>query len=489
MAASELSPVERSIFRKVGDAVISNPFSPKREEIDDAILGSRIPEMAARVDALIALVRQQLSTLETQQRADLRNYSDEDRELLSYVFLFDCYHRHSEEFDKLIAAQETAGEESCPVHFADQTLGDLARRGFSAQERRKIFALFFQLRRSFVFIDQALVGSSPCMRALRQALWNNIFTCDIRWYDRFLFDRMEDFSTLLLGETGTGKGSAAHAIGKSGFIPFDPKRGKFVESFTSAFVPLNVSQFPESLIESELFGHKKGSFTGAVQDHRGAFASCSAHGSVFLDELGELDAPLQVKLLQVLQERTFRAVGDLKPQRFRGRVIAATNRSLQELRGKNGFRDDFYYRLCSDIISMPTLRQRLDEAPEELEGLVAFTLRRLLGDEAPPLLDMICAIIRRELGPGYSWPGNVRELEQCVRRILLKGSYEGDRSTGFSDSTQASFIDQVTKGEVNGQELLGGYCSLLYSRHGSYEAVARRTRLDRRTVKKYIQQS
>ncbi len=134
------------------------------------------------------------------------------------------------------------------------------------------------------------------MRNLRLHLWNNVFTHDIRWYEQYLWNRMEDFSTLLLGETGTGKGTAAAAIGRSGFIPYDEKKGCFTESFTRNFIAINLSQFAESLIESELFGHKKGAFTGAVEHHDGVFTRCTPYGSIFLDEVGDISVPIQVKL-------------------------------------------------------------------------------------------------------------------------------------------------------------------------------------------------
>src|SRR5438552_12916529 len=185
-----------------------------------------------------------------------------------------------------------------------------------------------------------LIGQSPCMKELRRHLWNNIFTHDVRCYDRYLWNRMEDFSTLLLGETGTGKGTAAAAIGRSGFIPFDEKKGCFAESFTRGFIALNLSQYPETLIESELFGHKKGAFTGAIEAHEGIFSRCSAYGAIFLDEIGEVSASLQIKLLQVLQERTFSPVGSHETLRFRGRVIAATNQPIDHLRQR--IRDDFF---------------------------------------------------------------------------------------------------------------------------------------------------
>src|SRR5262249_46053651 len=159
-------------------------------------------------------------------------------------------------------------------------------------------------------------------------------------------------------------------------------QGRFAESFMRSFTALNLSQFPETLIESELFGHRKGAFTGAVGAHEGVLARCSPYGSIFLDEIGEVGAPVQIKLLQVLQERTFCPVGSHDAVRFRGRVIAATNRPLDALRGRGLFRDDFFYRLCSDMIHVPTLRQRLQEDPGELRTLLGYAVANLIGEPA-----------------------------------------------------------------------------------------------------------
>jgi transcriptional regulator with GAF, ATPase, and Fis domain len=323
------------------------------------------------------------------------------------------------------------------------------------------------------------------MRELRRKLWNNVFTHDLNLYHRHLWDRMEDFSTLILGETGAGKGTAAASIGRSGFIPFDEQRGTFAESFTAMFAELNLSQFAENLIESELFGHRKGAFTGAVGDYRGAFERCSRHGAIFLDEIGEVSAPIQIKLLRVLQERDFRPVGGLRRLRFEGRVIAATNRALEELREAGRMRDDFFYRLCSDIIVVPPLRQRIQEDAEELDHLLGFVVKRLLGEASEPVAERVRSVIDERLGERYPWPGNVRELEQCVRSTLLNRTYAGLAPSDAPDLA-ARLAAAMRGGTIDPGTLLAGYCFLQYRMCGTYEETGRRLQLDRRTVKKHV---
>ena len=192
---------------------------------------------------------------------------------------------------------------------------------------------------------------------------------------------------------------------------------------------------------------------------------------------------MQIKLLRVLQERTFTPVGSHKPQRFSGRVIAATHQSLAELRQQGKFREDFFYRLCSDVITVPPLRQRLAETPAELNLLVPALVTRLLGAASPEADELVLTALRRDLPADYQWPGNVRELEQAVLRILLTGRYGGESAVA---SAEADFWRQAQAGVLDARSLLARYCALLYQRCGHYEEVARRTGLDRRTVRKYL---
>ncbi len=486
---------DHNFFEQVARAAFSNPFSDERLEADIQLSGQ---SNTASADDRVKAVRQRISAkieeLEARGLTNAAHYSENDRHLLRTLFLFHLFHQFMDDFDRLILEQIQAGDTPTPVRFADDALSQLTRRGLVISEALQYFALFFQLRRAYYLIDNNLIGQGPAMENLRRRLWNNIFTHDSRWYERYLWNRMEDFSTLLLGETGTGKGMAAAAIGRSCFIPFDTRRGCFKESFTRNFISINLSQFSDTLIQSELFGHKKGAFTGAIDNHDGLFARCSPHGAVFLDEIGEVSTPTQIMLLKILQERTFSPVGSHEQRRFNGRVIAATNRPIAQLRsgshtpagnGSGLFRDDFFYRLCSDIIEVPPLRQRLQENPQELTLLVKHIVGRIIGEPSPRLAEMAQQILQRDVGKDYNWPGNVREMEQAIRRIVLTKQYQIDLPQ--AEKRQQKLIAALETGNLTAEELLSAYCRLLYERFGTYEEVARRTNLDRRTVKKYTE--
>jgi DNA-binding NtrC family response regulator len=469
-------------FRMVAEAAFSNPFSDKRVEVDRRIVGA--PENAdwhAMLDPLLHALEENIQSLKRAGDIVVNRDAGKDAEAVAVSILFHVFHLYADQFDALIEQQIVAGEESCRAPFAFECMEDLTGYGFKRADACRYVAMFYQIRRAYFFISNGLVGASPSMKQLRAQLWENIFTHDIKWYERCLWNRMEDFSTLLLGETGTGKGAAAAAIGRSGFIPFNPNTQKFEESFTRAFVSINLSQYPESLIESELFGHRKGAFTGAIEKHEGIFARCSPYGAIFLDEIGDVSEPVQIKLLQVLQERTFTPVGSHDKLRFKGRVIAATNQSVDALRREGRFRDDFYYRLCSDLITMPPLRQRIREIPRELDTLVAHIMQRICG---PDLQLPVIEVLKECIAKHYAWPGNVRELEQAIRRIMLSGTYEGDAAVETAEDIALGHA--VEAGNLTAKELVEQYCRDLYETYGNYGEVARRTGLDWRTVKKNV---
>ena len=435
------------------------------------------------LDQLLAILDTRLAKIDG-GRIDLNVYAADDRERLQIALLFHIFHRCREPIDAYIDERIARDDALLAAPWADSTYRQMLVRGVEPDYAAACVAIFFQFRRAFHFIETALKGESPSMQRLRERLWNAIFTCDTRLYVEKLWNRMEDFSTLLLGETGTGKGAAAMALGRSGYIPYLPEKGAFQESFTRAFLSINLSQFAENLIESELFGHQKGAFTGAIGKHDGVFARCSPCGAIFLDEIGDVSEPIQIKLLQVLQQRTFSPVGGHETLRFSGRVIAATNQNLARRRAEGRFRNDFYYRLSSGTIELPTLRRRLDEREDELDLLVGEIVARLAGGPDGRLAERILAALRRDLPPGYAWPGNVRELEQAARSVLLTGHYQGD--FGAASADEDAETRRCLDGGMSLAELERWYSRRLLDRLGSYGLVAARLGVDWRTAKKMI---
>ncbi len=490
----KLSADDRDFFRRASQLVMSNPFGEAREQADRALSGAH--EGMGRdqvVDRLLEVVEERLMRLGGSP-LDVRAYPPDEREMLQLALLFGLFHELAPELDQDID-DEMAGRPLSPLSAVEDALLRLESHGFTPDEADSYVAIVWQARRAYYFILRMLVGDSAVMRRLRESLWNNVFTHDLLRYAQGLHRRMEDFSTFVVGETGAGKTAAAAAIGRSGFIPYDRKTGDFGASFTDCFLATNLSAIPPTLIESELFGHEKGAFTGAVERHLGLFARCSPHGAVFLDEIGEVSTVIQIKLLRVLQERRFSPVGSHEDKRFAGRVIVATNRSIEAMAAAGDFRPDLYYRLSSDIIEVPPLRERFAEMPGEREQMVRALLRRMLGHEESELSTRVLEVIERDVPCDYPWPGNVRELEQCIRRVLLRGDA---RATGWPvgvatatpvppASPAMSLLGATDQGRWSLDRLVAEYCQLVYAQVGSYEAAGRRLGLDWRTVKRHAQ--
>ncbi len=482
-----LSERQRTFARLVEKAIYANPFTRERHRANCELTNLSAARNADIVlQQAIARVEKMVRQLQAQGVDTLPAAGNDERRPLAHIFLFALFHRYLPRLDEHITRQSTTTK---PLELASgpALFDDLARLGFSSEECSHYIALFFQMRRAFYFLQNSLTGKVPCMEALRASLWNTVFTHDIALYEQQLLGRLEDFSTLLLGETGTGKGLAAAAIGRSGYIPYDSRNNRFATSFSRAFLAINLCQFPDSLLESELFGHARGAFTGAVHDYQGLFARSSRHGSVFLDEIGEINEQVQVKLLRILQERTFTPVGSHVSGRFAGRVIAATNRNINDLIDQGTFREDFYFRISTVSITLPSLRRRIRENPDELGELVRLLTSRIVGtDQSNPLAEQVTEEIMKQDGLEYAWPGNVRELEQAVRGIILSGTWQPQKR-----GKKSAAIDQIAiqSRPPTMTELTAAYCQALLREHGTIQAVARLTGLDRRTVKKYINRS
>jgi sigma-54 specific flagellar transcriptional regulator A len=219
-----------------------------------------------------------------------------------------------------------------------------------------------------------------------------------------------DSTVLILGDSGTGKEITARAIHAA-----SPRRQR-------PFVAVNCGAIPAELLESELFGHEKGSFTGAITSRKGRFEIAEG-GTLFLDEIGDMSLPMQVKLLRVLQERIYERVGSNSSSHCDVRIIAATHRNLEESIVRGTFRGDLFYRLNVFPIEMPTLATRIEDLPELIDEFTAHAAKR-----GRPRLH----VLPETLGAlsNYSWPGNIRELSNLIERLAILCP---DRPVGIGD--------------------------------------------------------
>jgi two-component system, NtrC family, response regulator AtoC len=264
-----------------------------------------------------------------------------------------------------------------------QRLAELVRKSFEAREMVSSLALSNPIFDDDV--ESEFVGSSQKMKEVFGLIYK---LCKV------------DTTVLIRGENGTGKELVARAIHYN-----SPRK-------SGSFVAINCGAIPENLMESELFGHEKGSFTGATERKIGKFQVAN-NGTLFLDEIGELRPDMQVKLLRVLQEKKFLPVGSNREVKTNARIIAATNRNLEKMIGENMFREDLFYRLNVMPIFLPPLRDRRDDIP----ALVQHFIKKFIKSHNSQITGIAKEAI--ETLKSYRWPGNIRELENAVERAFI----------------------------------------------------------------------
>ncbi|MEM6531967.1 MAG: sigma 54-interacting transcriptional regulator [Myxococcota bacterium] len=478
-----------------------NPFLSERIALEQQVLGDALiarqavwtPGADLVEDPAIALLQRRGETLLRQAReAVLRGAvpTEHEAEVYDGIVLYVLYYRYEARFfDVIVGDSDTdrLGQDfSAFVHDLTEMTAHPGLHDRSG-DAAHLFSLLFQIRRAFHLIFRGIYGASLAVAKLRATVWQSVFTHDQFRHQRLLYPRMHELTTLVTGPSGTGKELVARAIGHSGYIPFDEKSRRFQADYRNCFHPINVSAFSKTLVESELFGHKKGAFTGATADRDGYLHAKQPWDVVFLDEIGEVDEEIQVKLLRVLQSREFQRLGDGAAQSFGGKIIAATNRNLAVEMDAGQFRRDFFYRLCSDVIETPSLRMILAGEPNELENLVIVIVKRLLGEPDPTLVAEVLDTIDRELGASYAWPGNIRELEQCVRNVLVRGIYQpAERGTTQSQVPIDSVLSAMRKGTLALEDVTRSYCTHVYAQTGTFEGAAEALGVDRRTVSKYV---
>jgi DNA-binding NtrC family response regulator len=311
------------------------------------------------------------------------------------------------------------------------TLLVLIQRGLEVRKTRQVQLADTTRRRRG--LPDPFIGKSECIRKLAEIAHKVLHTNN---------------PVLLQGETGCGKGVLAHWLHQNG--PRD----------TRPFVDLNCAGLSRELLETELFGHEKGAFTGAVH-HKIGLLEISHQGTIFLDEIGDLDLQVQPKLLKVLEEKTFRRLGDVRERLIDVRLVAATHRDLRQLVSQRTFRDDLYFRISTISLSIPPLRNRVEDIPI----LAAQILGGITLDLGVPGAEISGdAMLYLQ---SYQWPGNVRELRNILERAVLLGDqktlkpkdlhFDVKAESGEPDDGSITTLEQVEKAYIaRTLRILGG---------------------------------
>jgi sigma-54 specific flagellar transcriptional regulator A len=301
---------------------------------------------------------------------------------LPYIPAFQIYSEEDEVPEKLDGVENLIGNFKLPTHYDD--LMALAHKAQVFQESHNKVGT----KSRPVELFRSLSGSSRATRQVNK-----------------MIEQVADSeaTVLILGESGTGKEVVARKLHFHSV-----RRGK-------PFVPVNCGAIPGDLLESELFGHEKGAFTGAISARQGRFEMAEG-GTLFLDEIGDMSMPMQVKLLRVLQERTFERVGSNKTMPCNVRIIAATHRNLEEAIKEGDFREDLYYRLNVFPIEMPPLRNRVEDIPVLVNDLI----HRIENEKRGSVRLTPAAVAALS---HYRWPGNVRELANLIERLAILHPY------------------------------------------------------------------
>lgn len=507
MAKRIFSPHERPLAQSLARMILKNPFQDGRHRLEREILdiSGRDHSDRSELASILALLEDLLRSCRAQLQETPIQAGSADAALYQELVLLHLFHQHRRDFDRLIEVSHARGSADQRIPFYERFIRELGywlpdglSGEYAAIGEARIFALFFQVRRAFQHLYQNIVGTSPAAQRLRARLWQSLFTSRMDRYRRALVGRMADVVTTLTGPSGVGKGRIAHSLALSRYIAFNPQRNEFEQDFLHSFVPIQVEAQSGSVLQHHLWR------APATARHNGSFATDAAAnawndfglgeamehvgpgGTLFFDEITRMESSLQGAILALLHLRGRPLAGQSTGQFYQGYLVFASKFDLTTAVERGELNEELYFRLGSDHVELASLASILAESPEELESLVLSSARKLAGaDEAAALTEEVLSAIQRELPPNYNWPGNYRELEQCVRSVLMHGSYK-PAPLSTESSPSALLAGEFERGSLSVDALLSRYITHLFAQTPNYEELGRKLGIDRRTVKKYV---
>lgn len=520
-AEPSISDADAVLLQDGAALVTTNPFEERWLILQKRILGRayqdlgrvlamrgdpRIPNLGRLIEAL----RPVHARLRRRLRAGAA-VAPEARDAYVAVGLLFLYAGFEAELLDVARTGIAAGDLLTRFHANHAAMFTLPGAPLDAPAPRVMLEVCYQARRAFEAVHTGLRGVSPEAGKLRARVWNARFPGgDLLRYARGGQARQDGVHTLILGDTGTGKELVARALAYSRHLPYSEAHRAFTVRPTEGFHVVNTSGLAANLVDSLLFGHVKGAFTGADRDAPGVLAKCAPGQVLFLDEFGDLAPEVQIKLLRVVEERKYTPVGATEERALGGSLLFAAQPAL--FRGR-GFRQDMRHRLHEHVIRLPSLRARLDSDPAELPFLVRLFATKVAGAaDAERLTGEVLRIVETKL-QGYRWAGNVRELRGCVSNVYEQREYEppsgyeppsagapaGAPSTKLAPSSRpaalvakapesgADLARAVLEGTISMADLKQRYIAHTHAQTGSYTETAKRLGIDWRTVRSAVE--
>lgn len=462
------------MFERALKPLLTNPFD--RQEPGLAHIE---PGHALRDQAYAQL--QQALELQLAQGSSKKSWSRAAR----WLWALSIYPQLIDDIDAHIA-QPTEQE----LEWAQAAFTQL-RRWLDRHESAWWLGLFYQWRRAWRLLHEQLVGTGPSMQRLRATVWSCCFGPSIQDYERGLWQRLHHIGVWIEGEPGAGHEHVARALAGSMWRSYDERRCSFEGDLPAGdeLIVIELEGLTPLEQEALLFGHRKGALL--PKSSIGALERAQPGQLIWIEGIEHATGALQVALARAQQRRQFTPAGSAQRLALKARQVLSLKRQAADLIDEGALLHEAYYKLGACSLCLPPLRARLSEATQPLDELTQLIkgLCASLTDHAGADDEHIAQTIIRDVTHEYAWPGNLHELAHAIAQVELLGSYhlsqEQRRTHGESVNAQA-LATSLACGEISIKELTEGYCLMLYEQLGTYEAVAARTGLDRRTVKKYI---